>query len=143
VDLTREGRRLVDRIHDRTARMGVVGLGYVGLPTAVAYADAGFTVIGIDTDADRCAAVGEGESYVEDVASTDLRRARERGRLTALTAVSAAGDLDVMDLCVHTPLSRIREPDTSAIEAAGEAPVSLGSFTPRAKSLVKRSISPR
>jgi UDP-N-acetyl-D-glucosamine dehydrogenase len=61
-------------------------------------------VVGIDTDAYRCAAVGEGESYVEDVASTDLRRARERGRLTAATAVSAAGDLDDVDICVHTPL---------------------------------------
>ncbi len=60
VGFTVAGQRLVDRIRDRSARIGVVGLGYVGLPTAVAYADAGFTVIGIDTNADRCAAVGAG-----------------------------------------------------------------------------------
>ena len=121
VGFTVEGQRLVDRIGDRSARIGVVGLGYVGLPTAVAYADAGFTVVGIDTNSDRCLAVGAGESYVEDVASIDLRRAREEGRLTAVTAVSAAGDLDVIDICVHTPLGNTREPDTSAIEAVGEA----------------------
>jgi UDP-N-acetyl-D-glucosamine dehydrogenase len=121
VGFTVEGQRLVDRIRDRSARIGVVGLGYVGLPTAVAYADAGFTVIGIDTNSVRCVAVGAGESYVEDVASTDLRRAREERRLTAVTAVSAAGDLDVIDICVHTPLGNTREPDTSAIEAVGEA----------------------
>ena len=121
VDLTADGQLLVERIRDRSARIGVVGLGYVGLPTAVAYADAGFTVVGIDTDADRCAAVGEGESYVEDVASTDVRRVRDQGRLTAVRAVSAAGDLDVVDICVHTPLGNTREPDTSAIEAVGEA----------------------
>jgi UDP-N-acetyl-D-glucosamine dehydrogenase len=121
VGLTDEGQRLVDRIQDRTARIGVVGLGYVGLPTAVAYADAGFTVVGIDSDADRCAAVGAGESYVEDVASIDLRRATDQGRLTAVTEVSAAGDLDVVDICVHTPLGDTHEPDTSAIEAVGEA----------------------
>ena len=60
VGFTVEGQRLVDRIGDRTARIGVVGLGYVGLPTAVAYADAGFTVVGIDTNSDRCARGGSG-----------------------------------------------------------------------------------
>jgi UDP-N-acetyl-D-glucosamine dehydrogenase len=124
VDLTGEGQRLVDRIGNRTARIGIVGLGYVGLPTAVAYADAGFTVVGIDTDADRCAAVGAGESYIEDVPSSDVQRARAQGRLTAVTSLSAAGDLDVVDICVHTPLGDTREPDTSAIEAVGEALVS-------------------
>ncbi len=121
VDLTGDGQRLVDRIGNRTARIGIVGLGYVGLPTAVAYADAGFTVVGIDTDEDRCSAVTAGESYIEDVPSSDVQRARANDRLTAVTALSAAGDLDVVDICVHTPLGDTREPDTSAIEAVGEA----------------------
>jgi UDP-N-acetyl-D-glucosamine dehydrogenase len=116
--------RLVERIRNRTARIGIVGLGYVGLPTAVAYAEAGFTVIGVDTDADRSAAVGRGESYIEDILSSDLRRAREQDRLTAVTSLAAAGDLDVVDICVHTPLRDTREPDVSAIEAVGEALVS-------------------
>jgi UDP-N-acetyl-D-glucosamine dehydrogenase len=115
---------LVERIRNRTARIGIVGLGYVGLPTAVAYAEAGFTVIGVDTDAERAAAVGRGESYIEDILSSDLRRAREQDQLTAVTSLAAAGDLDVVDICVHTPLGDTREPDVSAIEAVGEALVS-------------------
>jgi UDP-N-acetyl-D-glucosamine dehydrogenase len=121
VDLTGDGQRLVDRIRNRTARIGIVGLGYVGLPTAVAYADAGFTVVGIDTDADRCTALTGGASYIEDVSEADVRRVRKDDRLTAVTSIAAAGDLDVVDICVHTPLDARREPDTSAIEAVGEA----------------------
>ena len=98
-----------------------MGLGYVGLPTAIAYADAGFTVVGVDTNADRCAAVMAGESYIEDVTASDLERVRASDRLTAVTSLGAAGDLDVIDICVHTPLGKHREPDTSAIEAVGEA----------------------
>ncbi|MBJ7596036.1 MAG: nucleotide sugar dehydrogenase [Candidatus Dormibacteraeota bacterium] len=113
--------RLVQRIRDRTARIGIVGLGYVGLPTAVAYAEAGFTVVGVDTDANRCAAVTRGDSYIEDVIAADLRRAREKDRLTAVTSLATAGDLDVIDICVHTPLGETREPDISAIRAAAEA----------------------
>ena len=121
VELTGEAQRLVERIGDRSARIGIVGLGYVGLPTAVAYADAGFAVVGIDTNAERCAAITAGESYIEDVPSGDVARARREDRLTAVTALAAAGDLDVVDICVHTPLGDTREPDTSAIEAVGEA----------------------
>ncbi|MGA8633603.1 MAG: nucleotide sugar dehydrogenase, partial [Candidatus Dormiibacterota bacterium] len=121
VELTGEAQRLVERIGDRSARIGIVGLGYVGLPTAVAYADAGFAVVGIDTNAERCAAITAGESYIEDVPSSDVARARRDDRLTAVTALAAAGDLDVVDICVHTPLGDTREPDTSAIEAVGEA----------------------
>ena len=124
VALIGDARRLVDRIQDRTARIGIVGLGYVGLPTAVAYADAGFTVVGIDTNADRCSAVMAGESYIEDVPASDVQRARRDDRLTVATSLAAAGDLDVVDICVHTPLGDTREPDTSAIEAVGEALVS-------------------
>ena len=121
VELTGEGEQLVERIGDRSARIGIVGLGYVGLPTAVAYADAGFTVVGIDTNAERCAGIMAGESYIEDVPSSGVARARLDDRLTAVTSLAAAGDLDVVDICVHTPLGDTREPDTSAIEAVGDA----------------------
>jgi UDP-N-acetyl-D-glucosamine dehydrogenase len=121
VEITEAARRLVERIGDRSARIGIVGLGYVGLPTAVAYADAGFTVVGIDTNAERCAAVTAGESYIEDVPSSDIAGSRRGDRLTAVTSLSEAGDLDVVDICVHTPLGDTHEPDTSAIEAVGEA----------------------
>jgi UDP-N-acetyl-D-glucosamine dehydrogenase len=124
VELSKDGQGLVDRIQDRSARIGIVGLGYVGLPTAVAYADAGFTVVGIDTDAERCRTVTAGESYIEDVPASDVQRARRQDRLTAATSLELAGDLDVIDICVHTPLGDTREPDTSAIEAVGEALIS-------------------
>jgi UDP-N-acetyl-D-glucosamine dehydrogenase len=120
VDLT-DAKQLIDRIGDRTARVAIVGLGYVGLPTAVAYADAGFTVVGVDTDPERCAAVTAGRSYIEDVPASDVERARTDDRLTAVESLRAAGDLDIIDICVHTPLGSTREPDTSAIEAVGEA----------------------
>lgn len=115
------GRQLADRIRHRTARIGIVGLGYVGLPTAVAYAQAGFSVVGIDNDASRCEAVNRGQSYIEDLSSTELQTVLEQGRLSAVTDLQQAGDLDVVDICVHTPLGETREPDTSAIEAVGEA----------------------
>jgi UDP-N-acetyl-D-glucosamine dehydrogenase len=121
VELTSMGRQLADRIRHRTARIGIVGLGYVGLPTAVAYAQAGFSVVGIDNDASRCEAVNRGQSYIEDLSSTELQTVLEQGRLSAVTDLQQAGDLDVVDICVHTPLGETREPDTSAIEAVGEA----------------------
>ena len=121
MELTSTGRQLAGRIRDRTARIGIVGLGYVGLPTAVAYAQAGFSVVGIDNDASRCEAVNRGQSYIEDLSSTELQTVLEQGRLSAVTDLQQAGDLDVVDICVHTPLGETREPDTSAIEAVGEA----------------------
>ena len=121
VEVTQRVRALLDKIENHSAIVGIVGLGYVGLPTAVAYAQAGFTVVGIDTDAERCEAVGRGHSYIEDVDPGDLRRARENDRLTAVSALLDAGDLDVVDICVHTPLGETREPDISAIKAVGEA----------------------
>jgi UDP-N-acetyl-D-glucosamine dehydrogenase len=125
VGLTRDGKRLAEAIQARTARIGVVGLGYVGLPTAIAYADAGFAVVGIDMDASRCVAVNRGESYIEDVPSDDVRRALDQRGLTAVTSLTSAGDLDVIDICVHTPLGETRQPDTSAIEAVAHSLVPL------------------
>ena len=119
VDLTSVGQQLVDRIQDRTARIGIVGLGYVGLPTAVAYAQAGFHVVGIDNDASRCEAVNRGRSYIEDLPSPELQSVLEQGLLSAVVDLRDAGDLDVVDICVHTPLGETSEPDTSAIEAVG------------------------
>jgi UDP-N-acetyl-D-glucosamine dehydrogenase len=120
VELTSVGQQLVDRIRDRTARIGIVGLGYVGLPTAVAYAQAGFTVVGIDNDASRCECVNRGQSYIEDLPSAEVQKVLGQGLLSAVTDLLHAGDLDVVDICVHTPLGETREPDTSAIEAVGE-----------------------
>jgi UDP-N-acetyl-D-glucosamine dehydrogenase len=109
--------RLRDRIRDRTAQIGVVGLGYVGLPTAVSFADAGFRVVGIDQDETVVAGVGAGRSHIDDVSASTLERLVASGRLRAAASIAAAGDLDVLDICVPTPLDKRRDPEMSAILA--------------------------
>ena len=109
--------QLRERIASRTAQIGIVGLGYVGLPTAVAYAQAGFPVTGIDLDIRRCASINSGRSHVEDIDDATLKPLVREGRLRAVRSVELAGDLDVVDVCVPTPLDKSREPDLSAIVA--------------------------
>jgi UDP-N-acetyl-D-glucosamine dehydrogenase len=109
---------LRSRIADRSARIGIVGLGYVGLPTAVAFAESGFDVVGIDIDEKRCAGVNAGRSHIEDVEGTSVARLVEGGRLQAVTRIMDAGELDVIDICVPTPLDKSREPDIAAVMAA-------------------------
>jgi UDP-N-acetyl-D-glucosamine dehydrogenase len=115
--MTDELLGLRTRITDRTARIGVVGLGYVGLPTAVALAEAGFQVIGIDIADSRCSGINAGRSHIEDVDDGTLARLVGAGRLRAVAAMRDAGDLDVLDICVPTPLDKSRDPDVSAILA--------------------------
>jgi UDP-N-acetyl-D-glucosamine dehydrogenase len=112
--------RLADRIRERTAQIGVVGLGYVGLPTAVSFADAGFRVVGIDRNETVVAAVGAGRSHIDDVPASTLEQLVSSGRLRTVASISAAGDLDVIDICVPTPLDKTRDPDMSAILAVAE-----------------------
>ena len=112
---------LNERIAARTATIAVIGLGYVGLPTAVAYAEAGFTVVGVDSDAGRAESVGRGDSHVEDVSAGSVSAAVQSGRLRAVTDVAEAGRFDVADICVHTPLDVRHEPDLTAITLAAEA----------------------
>lgn len=106
------------RIADRTARVGVVGLGYVGLPTAVAFAEAGFRVVGVEPDPHRCHGVSSGHSHVEDVGDARVAALVEEGRLDAVASIAETGPLDVVDICVPTPLDKSRDPDVSAIRAA-------------------------
>lgn len=108
---------LLERIANRSARLGVVGLGYVGLPTAVALAEVGFDVVGIDLDEKRALAVNAGRTYVEDVHEARVSRLVQAGRLRAVTSLGEAGHLDVVDICVPTPLDKSRDPDVSAILA--------------------------
>jgi UDP-N-acetyl-D-glucosamine dehydrogenase len=99
-------------------RVGVVGLGYVGLPLAVAFAEAGIGIVAVDVDPDRVAAVEAGRSYIEDVSSEDLAAARER--IAPTTDDSELADVDAILICVPTPLTENREPDLSALESVGE-----------------------
>lgn len=111
---------LPDRLRSKSARAGVIGLGYVGLPLAVAFARAGLPVVGFDVDAERTGAVARGESYIGDVASADVRAAVEAGALLATTDFGALARVDTINVCVPTPLRKTRDPDLSHVVAAVE-----------------------
>ena len=106
---------LAEKIRTRRARVGVVGLGYVGLPLAVEFAAAGFTVIGIDISEEKVRRVNAGDSYVGDIPSSTLAPLVEAGRLRATTDFSAVLDLDTINICVPTPLRKTKDPDMSFI----------------------------
>jgi UDP-N-acetyl-D-glucosamine dehydrogenase len=111
---------LLERLRDRPT-VGIIGLGYVGLPLAVAFAASGARVIGVDVDGRRIAAVTAGRTYVEDVPGADLARAVRDGRLTATREVGALVEADAIVICVPTPLGKSKEPDISFIVAAADA----------------------
>ncbi len=111
-------KELEGRIQARMARIGVVGLGYVGLPLAVELAKAGFSVVGLDTDSERVKRLSRGENYLGDVAEDDLRAVVERRGLRATTDWGVVPELDVLILCVPTPFNRNKEPDLSHVVAA-------------------------
>jgi UDP-N-acetyl-D-glucosamine dehydrogenase len=102
----------------RTAAIGVVGLGYVGLPLVVGFARAGFPVIGVDIDAGRVEALARGRSHVSDVDAGELERLVAGGRIRASADWAVVPEADVLILCVPTPFTRNREPDLSAVTDA-------------------------
>ena len=108
--------QLLEKIRARTAVVGIIGLGYAGLPLAVAFAEAGFPVLGRDLDADRVAAVNAGRTYLTDL--PDERLTALAGRLTASTDPAVLAECDAITICVPTPLSKAQAPDISAIVAA-------------------------
>jgi UDP-N-acetyl-D-glucosamine dehydrogenase len=111
---------LRQKIQDRTARVGVVGLGYVGLPLAVEFANAGFPVTGVDVQASKVDRLNAGDSYIQDIPMEILRPLVEAGRLRATTDFSVVRDLDTIDICVPTPLRKTKDPDMSYIVSACE-----------------------
>ena len=106
------------KIAARTARISVIGLGYVGLSLAVELAKAGFTVRGIDVDLERVARLNRGESYLSDVTGETLAPLVSSGRLLATTEFDEVGQADTLIICVPTPLRKSKEPDISFIVAA-------------------------
>ena len=112
---------LVQRLKDHTATVGVLGLGYVGLPFAVVFAEAGFKVIGIDPIPDKVARIQRGESYVLDVADATVKRLVGQGCLQATSDFSALDKVDAVAICVPTPLRKTGDPDLSFIVSATEA----------------------
>lgn len=112
--------RLLEKIESRAARVGIVGLGYVGLPLAVAFAEAGFQVVGVDVDERKIVALAEGQSYIEDVPDETLAPLVRSGRLTASTDYAALAQVDTISICVPTPLRKTKDPDISYIIYAAD-----------------------
>jgi len=107
---------LRDKIAARTALIGVVGLGYVGLPFAVEKAKVGFKVIGIEQNPRRAERVNRAENYISDVSDDELRQVVASGHLQAETDFARVAELDVVVICVPTPLTKNLAPDLSYIE---------------------------
>jgi UDP-N-acetyl-D-glucosamine dehydrogenase len=106
---------LEEKIRSRRARVGIVGLGYVGLPLAVEFAKAGFTVTGIDISEEKVRRVNAGDSYIADIPSSRLAPLVDAGKLRATTDFSAVLELDTINICVPTPLRKTKDPDMSYI----------------------------
>jgi UDP-N-acetyl-D-glucosamine dehydrogenase len=106
---------LHEKISDRSARIGIIGLGYVGLPLAVEFAKAGYRTVGIDVDDRRVNDICAGRSYIQDVPETDLRSIVAGGRLTATTDFSVLKQVDSVSICVPTPLRKTKDPDIQYI----------------------------
>src|SRR5882724_667703 len=109
---------LQEKIRNRTAKVGVVGLGYVGLPLAVEFAKAGFEVTGIDLSEAKVARVNAGHSYIADVPNQILGDLVESGRLQATNDFGVISELDTVNICVPTPLRKTKDPDMSYIISA-------------------------
>jgi UDP-N-acetyl-D-glucosamine dehydrogenase len=113
--------QLLSRIQDRSANVGVVGLGYVGLPLAMEFAKAGFHVIGYDVSERVCELLMRGESHIQDVPAADVAAMIKAGRFEATTNETALGRCDAISIAVPTPLSKTRDPDMRFVQSATEA----------------------
>jgi UDP-N-acetyl-D-glucosamine dehydrogenase len=108
------------RIEAGEAHVGIIGLGYVGLPLAIEFSRAGLKVTGFDLDATKVATIEAGSSYIEDVPAEQVAEARASGKLTATVDFSALESCDVINVCVPTPLTKTKDPDVSFIASALE-----------------------
>jgi len=113
-------QELIQKIKDKTLRMGVCGLGYVGLPLAVDKAKHGFKTVGFDVQKEKVALVNEGKNYIGDVVDADLRDLVASGMLRATTDFSEICDVDFIAICVPTPLDAHQQPDISYVRSSAE-----------------------
>jgi len=114
--MTDQAERALDRIRNRTSIVGVIGLGYVGLPLAVASAKGGFRVLGFDVDCSKVRSLNDGISYIEAVSDKALQEQRNASRLEATSDFEQLSACDVIVICVPTPLTKQREPDLTYVE---------------------------
>jgi UDP-N-acetyl-D-glucosamine dehydrogenase len=111
----------MQKITDRSAHVSVIGLGYVGLPLAIDFAQAGYQVTGIDTDPQKVAGIQAGISHVQDICSTELQQVVHSGHLRATHDFSVLAEVDSVSICVPTPLGKTKDPDISYIVSVTEA----------------------
>src|SRR5215468_752318 len=99
-------QQLLERLDNHTAQVGIIGLGYVGLPLAVAFAEAGFSVTGLDVTAEKVALINSGQSYIPDIPTAQLAPLVRAGKLRATTNFKDLGSVDAVSICVPTPLRK-------------------------------------
>lgn len=111
-------KQLLEKITNKTAVVGVIGLGYVGLPLAVEKANAGFKTIGFDVQEEKVKLVNEGHNYIGDVVDSELENLVKQGKLSATSDYSFIKELDVVAICVPTPLDEYQQPDVSYVKSS-------------------------
>jgi UDP-N-acetyl-D-glucosamine dehydrogenase len=114
-------RDLQRKIASKQARLGVIGLGYVGLPLGMTLSAAGFNVTGVDIDTNRVDAVNAGRSYITDISDQELQKAIEENRFRASSDLADLAQLDAISICVPTPLRKTKDPDMSYVISAADA----------------------
>ncbi|MFM8427302.1 MAG: nucleotide sugar dehydrogenase, partial [Chloroflexota bacterium] len=111
---------LIKKLKDKKAKVAILGLGYVGLPLAVVFGEAGFHVTGVDPDKRKIDSLSKGESYIPDVKTEAVKKLVKAGMLTATTDFSVLNEMDAVSICVPTPLRQTGDPDMSYIISAME-----------------------
>jgi UDP-N-acetyl-D-glucosamine dehydrogenase len=114
-------QQLLNRLSDRTAHIGIIGLGYVGLPLAVAFAEAGYSVTGLDVSTDKVNRLNSGESYIPDIPTAQLEPLVKAGKLRATTKYADLREMDAVSICVPTPLRKTKDPDMSYVISAADS----------------------
>src|SRR5438552_13970914 len=112
---------LKNKIQNRSAKIGILGLGYVGLPLACEFAKAGFSVTGFEVDASKVTSLRQGQSYIEDISDDDLRPLIRKKVLSGTTDFTQLKRIDVTIICVPTPLRKTKDPDISYIAKSASA----------------------
>src|SRR5512139_2068113 len=111
---------LIKKLQDKSAKIGILGMGYVGMPLAVVFAEAGFNVLGIDPDQRKVDTFNKGVSYIQDVPTETIARLHKAGNLNMTADFAALKDMDAVSICVPTPLRQTGDPDMSFILSATE-----------------------
>ena len=113
-------RQLKEKIESRAASIGIIGMGYVGLPLALLFSEENFRVTGFDIDPEKVEALNQGRSYIVRIPATEIQGAQQK-RFRATSRYSEIGEMDVVIICVPTPLNQFHEPDLSFIRETGKA----------------------